>query len=271
MARDNNIRYLTVTKRLSLPKSTNFYYNLGYWFLLYIVLVFGGFYTTYFSILLKPKPSIIHIHFTLMALWIIMLITQPFLIKYKKVYWHRLLGRISYVLVPLLLASCFMMLRYSYYNGLSYLQQQVQQGSLKLSKEGILAQAARDQSIVFYYMLTFITFYALAIINRKKSFVHSRYMLATSLALLGPTIDRIIFIPLGLQELPGGITVMAAALSIADLILATLLIKDYREGKPTRTLWICLIITLIAQVLYFTVPYTAVWEPFVTFLMKPAA
>ena len=266
----NRFSYLLKLKPKLLQKSTNFYYNLGYWFLLLIVLVFGGFYTTYFSIILKPKPSIIHIHFTLMALWIIMLITQPFLIKYKKVYWHRLLGRISYVLVPLLLASCFLMLRYSYYNGLTFLQQQVQQGSLNLSKEGILAQAARDQSIVFYYMLTFITFYALAIINRKKSFIHSRYMLATSLALLGPTVDRIIFIPFGLQELPGGITVMAAALSIADLILATLLIKDYREGKPTKTLWICLIITLFAQILYFTVPYTPIWEPFVTFLMQPA-
>lgn len=234
------------------------------------MLVFAGFYTTYFSIILQPQPSVIHIHFALMVLWIAMLITQPFLIKYKKVYWHRVVGRISYILVPLLLASCFLMLRLAYYKGLSDLRHQVEQGKLKLSNQEILAEGAKLQTVVFYYMLTFATFYLLAIINRKRSFIHSRYMLATSLALLGPTVDRIIFIPLGLAELPGGIEVMAAAFVIADLILLLLLLKDYREKKRTKTLWTCLIITLVAQLLYFTLPNTGVWEPFVSFLMRPA-
>jgi hypothetical protein len=258
------------TKPKLLQKTTNFYHNLGYWLLFYIVLVFAGFYTTYFSIILKPQPSIIHIHFALMAMWIIMLITQPFLIKYKKVYWHRAIGKISYVLVPLLLASCFLMLRYSYYRELAGIRQRVEQGSLTLTNTEILGEAASLQTIVFYYMLTFMTFYLLAIINRKKSFKHSRYMLATSLALLGPTVDRILFIPFGLQTLPFGITVMAGAFIIADLILALLLLKDYRERKPTSTLLTCLLITLIFQLLYFTVPYTAGWGPFVSFLMQPA-
>jgi uncharacterized membrane protein len=97
-------------------KSYNVYYNLGYWFLLLIVLVFAGFYPSYFSTFFEPKSSILHIHFTLMTLWVAMLITQPFLIKYKKLAIHRMLGKISYVLVPLVLASAFFMIRYSYYN-----------------------------------------------------------------------------------------------------------------------------------------------------------
>lgn len=60
------------------------YHNLGYWFLLFIVLSFAGFYHTYFTKLLDIKTPIIHIHFLLMGLWISMLIVQPFLIKYKK-------------------------------------------------------------------------------------------------------------------------------------------------------------------------------------------
>src|SRR5438094_227069 len=93
----------------------NFYPNLGYWFLSFIVLVFAGFYYTYFSILFNPRPVIIHIHFSLMALWIAMLIIQPFLIKYKKRHLHKLIGRLSYFLVPLVLFFCFLVIRLEYY------------------------------------------------------------------------------------------------------------------------------------------------------------
>jgi hypothetical protein len=90
-----------------MEKSYNIYHNLGYWFLFLILLVLAGFYSSYFLVFFQPTPSIIHIHFTLMTLWIVMLIVQPFLIKYKKVAIHRMLGKISYVLVPLVLDFWF--------------------------------------------------------------------------------------------------------------------------------------------------------------------
>ena len=34
-------------------------------------------------------------------------------------------------------------------------------------------------------------------------------------------------------------------------------------------IWVCLIIYLTGQVLYFIVPHTAWWQYFVTFVMKP--
>src|SRR5215813_8088804 len=100
-----------------MQKTYNIYNNLGYWFLfLLIALIPLGFYKSYFSVLLQPKPSIIHIHFTFMSLWIVTLITQPFLIKYKKFALHRVIGKISYVLVPCLLIAAWFMIRYSYYH-----------------------------------------------------------------------------------------------------------------------------------------------------------
>ena len=253
-----------------LQKSTNFYYNLGYWFLSLIVLVIAGFYTSYFSILLRPQPSIIHIHFTLMALWVMMLITQPFLIKFKKVYWHRLVGKISYVLVPLVLISSFLMIRFSYYRFISDLKQKIQNGSSTLTNSELLKEAAKFQALTFYYLLAFVIFYSLAVINRKKSFVHSRYMLATALVLLGPTVDRILFFVFHLKELPGGIPLESLAFFIADLILLLLLWKDYKNKRPTKTLLICLCISLVGQILNFTVPSTNAWTQLVSFLMRPA-
>lgn len=56
-----------------MQKADNFYYNLGYWFLLLVVLVFAGFYTSYFAVFFQPTAPIIHIHFILMVLWITMM------------------------------------------------------------------------------------------------------------------------------------------------------------------------------------------------------
>jgi hypothetical protein len=249
-----------------MQKTYNLYYNLGYWFLALIVLVAVGFYSTYIAVILEPKASILHIHFVLMSLWIAMLITQPFLIKYKKLALHRMLGKISYVLVPLVLISAFLMIRHGYYFFLNDLKGKVAKGLSQLSNEQMLQQAAAAIAIAFYYFGLFALFYVLAIINRRRSAIHARYMLATALTLLGPTVDRIVFFNV---KLPSFVTYEVPTLILIDLILVLLLIKDYRDKRPTRTLWTCLFIYTIGQVLYFTVPGTNVWQQFVTLVMKP--
>ena len=198
-----------------------------------------------------------------------MLITQPFLIKFKKVYWHRLLGKISYVLVPLVLVSTFLMIRLAYNRTLGDFNNQVAKGTLMISNEEVLQRSAAAMAIPFYYFLTFLLFYLLAVINRKKSFIHSRFMLATALALLGPTVDRILYFVFHLEILPGGIPLESLAFFIADLILLLLLWKDYKNKRPTKTILICLCISVAAQILYFTVPSTNAWTQLVSFLMKP--
>lgn len=253
-----------------MEKSYNIYHNLGYWFLLLILLVLGGFYSSYFLLFFQPTPSIIHIHFILMTLWIIMLIVQPFLIKYKKVAIHRKLGQISFILVPLVLTSSFLMIRLSFYRVSNDLHQKAAAGLNQLNTEQILRQASAYEAIAIFWLLILALFYCLAIINRRKSAVHARYMVATALSLLGPTVDRILLFSFKLEKLPGSIPIEAAAFFIADLVLAFLLWKDYNNNFPTKTLWTCLLIYLIGQVLYFTLPGTDAWTNLVTFIMKPA-
>ncbi len=239
-----------------MQKIYNIYHNIGYWFLLLIVLVVAGFYTSYFSVFFQPTSPLIHIHFTLMVLWIAMLITQPFLIKYKNLSIHRLLGKLSYVLVPLVLFFSFLMIRRSYYHLINDLHQDA-------------SQAAAFQSIALLWWFLFILFYSLAIINRRKTIAHSRYMVATALTLLGPTVDRIIFFGFKLEKLPGAIPIESAAFLVADIVLVILLLKDYKDKRPTQTLWTCLLIFLIGQVLFFTIPGTDGFQHVVAFLMKP--
>lgn len=249
-----------------MPTKYNIYPNLGYWFLTLIALVFAGFYTTYFSVLFQPKPAFIHFHFMLMALWIIMLIAQPFLIKYKKLTLHRTVGKASYVLVPLVLFSAFLMIRQEYYGYIVDLGQEV---APALTHTEILKQAA-NEPIALIYFTWFTLFYLLAIINRRRSNIHSRYMLATALTLLGPTVDRILGIHFGVETLLGFIPSYLVSFLIIDMVLALLLYSDYKNKKSVRALTTCLLIYLAGQVLYFLTPYFDWWPTFMAFIMKPA-
>lgn len=252
-----------------MQKTYNLYHNLGYWFLLLIVLVIGGFYTTYISVIFDHHPPLIHIHFFLMMLWIGMLIAQPFLIKLKKLSIHRMLGKISYVLVPLVLASAFLMIRFSYYRFINVAGEQAAKGLSKFTAAEVLQQDADAQAIAIFYFLWFAVFYSLAIINRRRSSVHARYMVATALTLLGPTVDRMMFFVFNLQVLPGGISVMWVSFILIDVVLAVLLFKDYKKNRSTRTMWTCLLIYIPGQVLHFAVLGHEWWQDFVAVLMLP--
>lgn len=251
-----------------MPKTYNLYHNLGYWFLLLIALVFAGFYTTYFSVILQPRDPVIHFHFLVMTLWMVMLIVQPFLIKYRKRPLHRMIGKISYVLVPLVLISGFLVIRLSFSNAVNDLQQKSMKGLNQLTPEQIQLKAASFMGLPVIYLLWLGIFYVLAVYHRRRSSIHARYMLATALTFLGPTVDRIIFFSLRVEKLWGIIPIETVAFFLADAVLALLLWKDHVDKKPTGTLRNCLIIYISGQVLYFLLPGTYGWQYFVSLLLR---
>jgi hypothetical protein len=252
-----------------MKKSFNSYNNLGYWFLLLLVLIPLGFYKSYFSVLLEPKSSIVHIHFVLMSLWIAMLIIQPFLIKYKKIALHRLIGKVSYVILPLLLIAAWLMIRDSYYHFIAGAKDQYLQGLSQLTDDQVLQNAAAYETIAFIYFVWLAVFYLLGILNRRTTAAHSRFMMAAGLAMTGPAVDRIFINVFGIESFPGGLPVETFSFIIVDAILVMLLIRDYRNKKPVKTLWICLVVYLLCQLLDFAVPGTSIWKNIVAFLMKP--
>jgi hypothetical protein len=245
------------------------YHNLGYWFLLFIVLAFAGFYHTYFTKLLDIKTPIIHIHFLLMGLWILMLVVQPFLIKYKKLGSHRLLGKISYILVPLVLLSAWLLARSEYHRKIARLTEAASAGLNNLSEFEILKKASTNPATIVA-LFVFATFYLLAIWYRKQSAKHARYMLATALILLGPTVDRIIFINLGINRLLGSSPYFVSMLMI-DLILAMLLYLDFKNKRETKTLTYCLLIFVTSQLAFYLLPTFDWWAVFVKSMMLPNA
>ena len=89
------------------------YKNTGYFMMLIILLVILGFYKTYFSQLPDFNEKITlfhHLHAVIASLWILTLIAQPLLIRYKKYKIHKIIGKITYAIFPLLILSFVQMI-----------------------------------------------------------------------------------------------------------------------------------------------------------------
>lgn len=183
------------------------YKRLGYFFLLLIPLVFAGFYKTYivqFPTFEKIKYNSIHVHAGIAVVWVTLLITQPFLIAGKKFAWHRKLGKLSYVVFPLLI--------------LSFIPRVI--GLLHSDAPRYAFFAIGDGTLL-------ILFYCLAIVYRRKSSYHMRYMIAAAEVLLGPTVGRILQNILGFSDL----ATQNIQFAIIQLILIALVVFDIRQGK----------------------------------------
>lgn len=140
-----------------------------------------GFYPTYFSKfpVFEHVTSVHHFHGAMMMIWFSLLIIQPFLIRYNKYAFHRTLGKASYAIAPVVLYSIFLASQYEYYRDRTHLTEDESLAGLALDMTSILA---------------FGICYVLAIIHRKNTPLHLRYMVGTALIIMGPGIIRTILI-----------------------------------------------------------------------------
>ncbi|NIJ54209.1 hypothetical protein [Dyadobacter arcticus] len=204
------------------------YRYLGYYLLLFIPLIFAAFYKSY---LVKfPHYEInfdntIHIHAFLASLWVLMLIVQPFLIVNKELAWHRLVGKLSYVVFPLLILSFI-------------------PGIAKLINSG-------ETIFIFFPIsdcLYMIVLYSLAIFYKKKSPKHMRFMIASSLALLGPTIGRIFPRYFDMSE----VDAQTVQYAITFSILFALILMDRKNKRDYNPYSIAAgLVVIHAAVFYF--------------------
>ncbi len=146
--------------------------------LLFITLQIG-FHPTYFRHFPEFKKFnwLHHIHGALMALWVILLVLQPILIYKGHLAAHRFVGKLSYVVAPLMIASMFLILRLSYLKGI-----------VKRPLEAVIS----FQSLTIMQLICFTLFFSLAIINKKNTYKHMRYMLGTALVFVTPPLSRVL-------------------------------------------------------------------------------
>jgi len=205
------------------------YKYLGYFFLLLIPLTIAGFYKTYIVQFPNFNENItyfIHIHAFIAMVRIGILIIQPFLIVNKKFALHRKVGKLSYVVFPLLI--------------LSFLPQMIRTANSDNPKNLFFSLADCTLLIVFY---------SLAVYYKKISSKHMRYMIATTLVFLGPTVGRIGPIFLGWSEM----VTQNVQYLIIYLILISLLFYDKKNGRKFHPYAIAICFFVAHQIVYHIV------------------
>lgn len=227
------------------------YRNVGFLFIAILAVVFFGFFRTYFG--LFPRFENIttaqHFHGIVFILWFALLIVQPFLIKAGKEKLHRLIGKSSYVLAPLVVLSILGVAREQYYRDLAQLPADQAIGHLVLP----LPQ-----------MAVFATLYILAMVNRKKTSYHMRYIIASSLVLIGPGLGRIFIIWMGMP-FPVGVLY---AFAVTDLVLLALIMYDLVKKGTHRPYVIALILLLISHLAWYFLPASAFWQTICGWFVK---
>lgn len=119
-----------------------------------------------------------HAHGALMVSWIILLVLQPILIHKGRYTAHRFIGRLSYFIAPLMIISMFLVLRFTYHKHI-----------LETSTQEELS----NQAPIIMQLFSFTILYSLAIIYRKQTYYHMRFMIGTALLMVIPIVGRIFF------------------------------------------------------------------------------
>jgi hypothetical protein len=157
------------------------YRNIGYVLLALVPIFIAGFWIPYFSEIPRFDPSItlaVHWHALLLFAWIILLIVQPLAIRSGAFGLHRILGRVSYGMMPLIVASAVVVVHKEYRENLA---------------GGTPASAALAAEFLSIAQLgLFCLFYGAAIIQirRREVAAHMRYMICIALVLLPAGLAR---------------------------------------------------------------------------------
>ncbi len=214
-------------------------YRFVYLFFIFIFLLVPIGFRRYFGLFpsfenVEPE---VHFHTFLMTIWCLMLIFQPIFIKQGKHKLHRQVGRISYGIVPFIVLSMVLIISYSF-NRMS----------------SVIDERDNFAQILFpiTQLMAFSLFYILAIVHRKRSAIHMRYIVLSSIVLLGPTIGRINFEFLGLDHINMDLVVM-------DICVLVFILIDLSKGKRYLPYFIGLAVYLGIHLAYHYVSYHPWW------------
>lgn len=214
-----------------------FYGNAYLYFILAAVVTIFAFFPSYFN-RLTSTDNAHHFHGITATLWLVLLIIQPFLYRAGNLRWHRMIGKISFVLVPLIIISALNMVQIMLINKASY-------------PPNIPDRLA---FIDFATLVQFLLFYLLAIYKRKEIQLHARYMVCTVLGPLIPALTRLLFRLPGIDNFNKSLNI---SYIIIEIVLILLLLDDKRSGK-IRLPYLLAIILFVVQ--HLLMNFVAEWE-----------
>jgi hypothetical protein len=212
------------------------------WIVLLLGVAVFGFWKPYFS-RLDAAQGMAHVHAVSMLMWIGMLAVQPLLIRTRRFAWHRRVGKASYAVVPVVVASALVLAR------------------LRIG-EVPAEMLPLQQYILFLGMSAaalFAVIWALGIRYRHDPALHARYMAGTALTLVDPSMARVMifWFPSVPPPLYQWIT-----FGLVYAVLLVLIVVDRKSTRGRSALWVLLALFVTLHALVMTVPGTRTWQHF---------
>ena len=215
------------------------YRNSAPFFAVLMLLAIPAFWPSYLNVDKAERDFHVHLHGATLLLWGMMLVVQPWLIYRGQWNLHRALGKISYVLAPLVVVS-----------------------TLLLANHRLKQQITPEQIYFFYVQIGLTALFALAytqaIRNRRWPVVHARYMICTGLTLFDPIVARLLFFfgGMGVPE------IQVVTYATIDAILLYLWKRDRDSGKDIQVFPRMLTAFVVMQVPTFFLYKTTAWLAF---------
>lgn len=218
------------------------YTNSGNVFIGLLLISIIAFWPTYYSVLFDSQ-FYIHLHAFFAVLWFGMLIVQPYLIKTRRLDLHRLIGKFSYFIAPMVVISVLLLAN----------------NQLSLAADSFYPVQTFLLYLQISLSLMFTITYGLAVYYRNTKSIHSRFMVATSFTFIDPIFVRIIiaYAP-NLAQVSNWFTFGAI-----NLILITLSIIDRNHRKAKWVYPSLLILYLIIEIpIFFDLTGLSLWQSF---------
>lgn len=214
----------------------------GFLFLALIGLVLLGFSKTYFLKLDESFPIFIHLHVLLVGAWLLLITGQAFLIRAEERSVHRQLGEVSFVLAPIIIISGIYLARAFYYE--------------RLGTVGLTDNLSFLWWAISHFIL-FGVFFALAMIYRKRTALHARYMILASLLFVSPALLRVFDL---LSISLGNISHMGLSFIAIDLLLIGLIANDFMKKNTLVPFTVGLVSFVFIQLGVNFAGNTAAWR-----------
>lgn len=202
------------------------YRHAHYFVGLVLLVIFGGFWASYFSIVSGPMPLAFHVHAVTSMSWLLLLIAQHVAIHRRANALHKQMGLASFVLFPLLMLGFVMIINVT-------ADRVAAQENEFVMHNGPVFGGALTIALVAY-----CTLFYLALKHRRKVKLHAGYMLATPMILFESPFGRLMdqYIPwLNIIRTEGPHQVLSSIAFSDGLMIAfamALYFMDRKHGAP---------------------------------------
>jgi len=229
--------------KINRPKKIRFEKS-GYYFFGLVVIMFLGFWPTYFSKYFDGTANFnlyFHFHFAMASLWIVLLIIQPILIKKKKLDIHRQIGKLSFIILPLFIISVILLKHFR-----------------------IGGEVTKDLGASLWLQLKDIVIigimFTIAMVNKRNMQIHARAMIATGIVFIEPTLGR--FVILTVLPEPNFILGLGITVALMYALIISLIIIERKQASGRWVFPLLILLLMIFHYLIFNQVSFPTWDIF---------